>query len=488
MRYFHIGIDKLTIDELFLIGKGKKVKIEQDVLKKVKENRGVLENIVNKGETVYGVNTGVGRLADKILKFDELNELQRYIVISHSSGYGEPLKKEIVRIAMFLRLYMLSKAYSGVRPEVLNKLEEFLNKDIVPYVPAFGSLGASGDLIPLSHIALALTGRGMVIHEGRILPTYLVLKSTNTLPLELQYKEGLALINGTQVSLAFLVYLIKILENILNIYDRAYLFSFVAVDGNSDIFNENLIVLRNSKNEKKIAKYYRDLLKDYKFEKKKRLIQDPYSFRCMPQVRGTCEEIFEFCKRVIEEEIECVSDNPLVIGDKVISGGNFIGIRLSFVSENLKKIIAVLSNISERRINHLMGSEVIDMPKFLSKEPGKKTGLMILHNLVVSLLSYIKTLTFPDLSDSIPTSQNQEDYVPMTMNSCLKLFDMVDKFKVITFSELYAGVRACLLLNKKLPLELDSFLSSNFKDLKIFLEDLEPWEVIKRIKNVLDFN
>ncbi|MEO0271125.1 MAG: aromatic amino acid lyase, partial [candidate division WOR-3 bacterium] len=221
---------------------------------------------------------------------------------------------------------------------------------------------------------------------------------------------------------------------------------------------------------------------------KKKLIQDPYSFRCMPQVRGTCEEIFEFCKRVIEEEIECVSDNPLVIGDKVISGGNFIGIRLSFVSENLKKIIAVLSNISERRINHLMGSEVIDMPKFLSKEPGKKTGLMILHNLVVSLLSYIKTLTFPDLSDSIPTSQNQEDYVPMTMNSCLKLFDMVDKFKVITFSELYAGVRACLLLNKKLPLELDSFLSSNFKDLKIFLEDLEPWEVIKRIKNVLDFN
>ncbi len=488
MRYFHLGIDKVTIDELFLIGKGKKVKIEQEVLKRVKENREALENIVNKGEIVYGVNTGVGRLADKILSFEELNELQKDIIVSHSAGYGEPIKKEIVRIAMFLRLYMLSKGYSGVRPEVPHKIEEFLNKDIIPYVPSFGSLGASGDLVPLSHIALALTGRGMVFHEGRLLPTYIVLKATNTLPLELKYKEGLALINGTQVSLAFLVYLIKILENMLNLYDKAYLFSFVSVDGDPDIFNENLIVLRNSKNEKKIAKYYRELLKGYKFEKKKKIIQDPYSFRCMPQVRGACDEIFEFCKRIVEEEIDSVSDNPLVIGDRVISGGNFMGTRLSFVSENLKKIIVVLSNISERRINHLMGSEVIEMPKFLSKEPGKKSGLMILHNLVVSLLSYMKTLTFPDLSDSIPTSQNQEDYVPMTMNSCLKLLDLVDKFKVITFSELYAGIRANLLLNKKLPEELNNFLSFNFKDLKIFLEDLEPAEVIKRIKNALDFN
>ncbi|MEN3044936.1 MAG: aromatic amino acid ammonia-lyase [Candidatus Hydrothermales bacterium] len=487
MRYFHIGLDKLSIDELWNIAKGRKIKIESEVLKKVKANREVLENLIRRDELYYGINTGVGRLADRKLNFDELKDFQKDLIVSHSAGYGEPLKKEIVRMAMFLRLYMLSKGYSGVRPEIILKLEEFLNKNIVPYVPSFGSVGASGDLIPLSHIALALTGGGMVFHDERLLPTYLVLKSTNTQPLEMEYKEAIALINGTQVSLAILVYAIKFLETVLSFYDRAFLFSFVAIDGNPDIFNESLISLRNSKSEKKFAKIYREFLRDYKFERKKKLVQDPYSFRCMPQIRGTTDEVLEFCKRIVDEEIECVSDNPLILNDRVISGGNFIGIRLSFAAENLKKIISVLSNVSERRINHLMGSEVVEMPKFLSTEPGKKSGLMILHVLVASLVSYIKTLTFPDLSDSIPTSQNQEDYVPMTMNSCLKLLDILDKFKVITISELYSSIRALLLLKKNIPSELDNFLNSNFKDLKIFTDDLAPFEVLRKIEKVLNF-
>ncbi|MEN3045637.1 MAG: aromatic amino acid ammonia-lyase [Candidatus Hydrothermales bacterium] len=486
MRYFHVGLDKLDTEELWNIAKGKKIKVESEVLKKVKANREVLENLIKKDEMYYGINTGVGRFADKKLSLDELKDFQKDLIISHTSGYGAPLKKEIVRMAMFLRLYMLSRGYSGVRPEVVLKLEEFLNKDIVPYVPSFGSVGASGDLIPLSHIAMALIGGGMVFHDDRLLPTYVVLKSTNTKPLEMEYKEALALINGTQVSLALLVYVTKYLETILSFYDKAFLLSFVAIDGNPDIFNESLITLRNSKSEKKFAKIYREFLKDYRFERKKKLVQDPYSFRCMPQIRGSTDEVFEFCKKIIEDEIESVSDNPLILDEKVISGGNFIGIRLSFAAENLKKIISVLSNVSERRINHLMGSEVVEMPKFLSAEPGKKSGLMILHVLVASLVSYIKTLTFPDLSDSIPTSQNQEDYVPMTMNSCLKLLDILDKFKVITLSELYASTRALLLLKKKIPSKLDDFLSSNFEDLKIFTDDLAPFEVLRRIEKILN--
>ncbi len=485
MRYFHIGIDKVNIDEVWEIGKGKKVKVEKDVLKKVKEKREKLEELVKKGYVFYGINTGVGRFADKVLEKEELKEFQIDLVKSHSAGYGEPLPREIIRMAMFLRLYMLSKGYSGVRPEVLLKIEEFLNKNIVPFVPSYGSLGASGDLIPLSHIALALTGGGKVYHNDNVFPTYLVLKSTGTEPLELEFKEALSLLNGIHVSLASLIYSLKKLERALSIYDIAYLFSFIAIGGNPEVFDSKLISLRNSKYEEKIAEFYRKNLKGYLYEKKRKIVQDPYSFRCMPQIRGACEEILNFCKKVIEEEIESISDNPILIEDKVISGGNFMGVRLSFVAENLKKIMAVLSNISERRINHLMGSDIIDMPKFLSKDPGKKSGLMLLHSLVVSLLSYIKTLTFPDLSDSIPTSGNQEDYVPMTMNSCLKLMDIIDKFKVIALSEFYSGVRAVILLNKKLPETLQNFLDLNFKDLKILTEDRPPYEVIENLEKIL---
>jgi len=485
MRNFHIGIDKINIDEIWEIGKGKKVKVESDILKKVRETRRRLTRMLEKDSIFYGVNTGVGRLADQILSKEELREFQVDLVKSHSAGYGEPLRNEIVRMAMFLRLYMLSKGYSGVRPEVLLKLEEFLNKDIVPFVPSFGSVGASGDLIPLSHIALALIGEGKVHYKGRILPTHIVLKSTGIEPLKLEFKEALALFNGTQVSLASLIYSMKKLEKILLIYDIAYLFSFLAINGNPCIFDAKLISLRNSKYEEKIAEFYRENLKGYIYERKRKIVQDPYSFRCMPQVRGACEEVLSFCRKVIEEDIESVSDNPIIIGDRVISGGNFIGIRLSFVAENLKKVIAVLSNISERRINHLMGSEVIEMPRFLSIEPGKKSGLMLLHVLVASLVSYIKTLSFPDLSDSIPTSGNQEDYVPMTMNSCLKLMDIIDKFEGITLSEFYSGVRAVLILDKKLPENLATFLNSNFKDLRIFTEDRPPNEVIMILRKIL---
>ncbi len=485
MRYFHIGIDKVNIDEIWEIGKGKRIKVENDVLKKVKEARRKLERMLEKGSVFYGVNTGVGRLADEILSKEELREFQIDLVKSHSAGYGEPLKKEIVRMAMFLRLYMLSKGYSGVRPDVLLKLEEFLNKDIVPFVPSYGSVGASGDLIPLSHIALALIGNGKVYHDDRVLPTHIVLKSTGTEPLKLEFKEALALFNGTHISLASLIYSLKKLEKILSIYDIAYLFSFVAVNGNPEVFDSKLISLRNSKYEEKIAEFYRKNLKGYVYKKRRKIVQDPYSFRCMPQIRGACEEVLDFCRKVIEEDIESINDNPIVIKNRVISGGNFIGVRLSFVAENLKKIIAVLSNVSERRLNHLMGSDVIEMPRFLSTDPGKKSGLMLLHVLVASLVSYIKTLTFPDLSDSIPTSGNQEDYVPMTMNSCLKLMDIIDKFEGIVLSEFYAGVRAVIILNKKLPESLQIFLNSGFKDLKIFTEDRPPYEVIESLKKVL---
>ncbi len=264
MKCIHIGVQKISIDEVWDVGFGKKVKIEPDIIKKVKENRKKIEKKIKKGEVYYGINTGVGRLADKILSEEELDEFQIDLVKSHSAGWGEPLKKETVRMAMFLRLYMLSKGYSGVRPEVLLKLEEFLNKDIVPYVPSIGSVGASGDLIPLSHIALALIGEGKVFHEGRILPTYIALKTTKTEPLKLKFKEALALFNGTQVSLAMLIYIYKKLEKLLKLYDIASLFSFVAIDGNPGIFDEKLIRLRNSKFEIKIAKFYRGVLKGYK--------------------------------------------------------------------------------------------------------------------------------------------------------------------------------------------------------------------------------
>ncbi len=184
--------------------------------------------------------------------------------------------------------------------------------------------------------------------------------------------------------------------------------------------------------------------------------------------------------------MESVTDNPVISGDKILSGGNFMGIRVSFASENLKKIIAVLSNISERRIFHLMGSDIIDMPRFLSAQPGKKSGLMLLQVLCASLVSYNKSLCFPDLVDSIPTSGNQEDYVPMTMNSCLKLMKMTENFEGIVLSELYAGVRGCLMLNKNLPGFLKEFLDLNFKDLKIFLEDKPPHDVLSNLKKILN--
>jgi histidine ammonia-lyase len=485
MKMIHLGIDKITKDIVWQVGKGRKVKVEPKVIKHLNEIRKKLEKKLENGKAYYGINTGVGRLADKILSYADLAKFQEDLVISHSAGWGEEFKKEIIRMAMFLRLYMLSKGFSGISAEPVKKLEEFLNKELTPYVPMKGSLGASGDLAPLAHIALSLIGKGKTYFKDKLYPTHFALKITDTKPLNLKPKEALSLMNGTQFSLSMLIYSFIYLKNLLDVYDKGFLFSFIATGGNLSILDKSLISLRKNKFEENISKIYREFLKDYKNKKKKKIVQDPYSFRCMPQVRGSCEEIINFTENIIDNEIEAITDNPVFIDNKIISGGNFIGIRLSFAIENLKKVIAVLSNISERRISHLMGSDVINMPPFLSSEPGKKSGLMILHVTSASLTSLNKALSFPSISDSISTSGSQEDYVPMTMNSAITLMEMVENFEGIVLSELYAGVRACIMQNIELPSLLKKYLDEKFKNLNIFTDDLSPFYVLEKLKSIL---
>ncbi|MEO0283088.1 MAG: aromatic amino acid lyase [candidate division WOR-3 bacterium] len=478
-----IEIDKKGLDlEKYkkIVYLKEKIKISKEIEEKINKNREKLLLLLKKGKLIYSVNTGVGKFADSVIPEDKRLIFQENILRSHAIGWGEPAPPEVVRGAILLRINSLSQGLSGVSLELIEKMVEFLNKDVIPFVPLKGSVGASGDLAPLSFIGLCIIGEGYILENKEMMPAYFILKKKNIEPYKLKEKEGIALINGTQFSLSLLIHSFFEFENLFKLAIISSLFSFVALDGDTLPLTPFLGKIRNSREQIYISKVFKKALKGYKKIGLRKSVQDPYTLRCIPQIFGTILEFKNFIEKLIVSEMNAVSDNPIIKDGKIIFGGNFHGQRLSVSADVMAILISILGNFSERRIFQLMGVEDI-LPKFLAKEEGFSSGYMIAHVISSALTSFNKTLSFPNSADTLPTSLNQEDFVSMSANSALRLFEMLENLKGVLLVEFISSLRAIYMRKIKLPEFLSKIYDFILEDFKIILEDHFLYEDIRKI-------
>ena len=417
----------------------RRVEISKEAIEKIKKSRGIIEEIIREGKPVYGVNTGIGELENVRISRNEIKKLQENLIRSHACGVGEALEEEIVRGIMLLRLNSLAKGYSGVRCEVIEKIAEALNKDFYPFVPSQGSVGASGDLVPLAHIALALAGEGEAFYNGKREKAEKVLKELNIEPLKLEAKEGLALINGTQFMSSIACFAVHDLHNLLKNAQIAGVMSLEALKGTDQAFRKEIGIARPYNGQKKVLENLWMLTRGSEIiasHKECEKVQDAYTLRCMPQVFGAMYEYLDFIKNILEIEINSATDNPLVFEKEVISGGNFHGEPIAISLDLINIITTKISSFSERRIARLLDRKLSELPAFLAKKPGIQSGLMILQYVAASLVSENKSMAYPASVDSIPTSANQEDYQSMgsiSARKCLQILKNAEKVVAIEY-------------------------------------------------------
>jgi histidine ammonia-lyase len=439
--------NSLTVEEV------KKVVLEKEVvaasvqsLKKVEKAHEMIKNIVADQKVVYGINTGFGKFSEVLIDTQHVRELQLNLIRSHACGVGEPFPEKVSRAMLLLRANALLKGHSGVRVEIITRLLELINKKIHPVIPQQGSLGASGDLAPLSHLALVLIGEGEVWHNGERKPASQSLKEVGLNPVTLEAKEGLALINGTQAMTAMGV--IAYLEAEALAYKSEWISAMTleGLRGIIDAFDEDVQLARGYKQQIDTARRIREYLSGSHLITKQGevRVQDAYSLRCIPQVHGASWQALDYVKEKLEIEMNAATDNPLVFleGDKVISGGNFHGQPIALAMDLLKIAVAELASISERRIERLVNPLLNNLPPFLSPEPGLQSGAMILQYTAAALVSENKTFAHPASVDSIPSSANQEDHVSMgTIAARHAYFIIQNSIKVIAI-ELICALQA----------------------------------------------
>ncbi|KAA0544615.1 histidine ammonia-lyase [Bacillus sp. BGMRC 2118] len=393
------------------------VSISKNSMQKVKESRDAVDKIVSEKRTIYGINTGFGKFSDVVIDEHDVNDLQRNLIRSHACGVGEPFPEVVSRAMILLRLNALLKGFSGVRPIIVERLAALLNSQIHPIIPQQGSLGASGDLAPLSHLALVLMGEGKVQVNGLVCKTEEVYRNEGLAPIELQAKEGLALINGTQAMTAMGV------VNWIEANDLALQSEWIAaltmegLEGIIDAFHPAIHEARGYPEQMAVAERMRHLLDGSQLITKQgeKRVQDAYSLRCIPQVHGASWQSLNYVKEKLEIEMNAATDNPLIFdnGETVISGGNFHGQPIAIAMDFMKIGVAEFASISERRIERLVNPQLNDLPPFLSAKPGLQSGAMIMQYCAAALVSENKTLAHPASVDSIPSSANQEDHVSM---------------------------------------------------------------------------
>lgn len=410
--------DCLTLEQVSGICYGfATVEIAEKSMQRVKDSRNSVDEIVSNKKIIYGITTGFGKFSDVMIAEKDVNQLQLNLIRSHACGVGEPFPEVVSRAMILLRLNALLKGFSGVRVEIIQQLQMLLNKRIHPVVPQQGSLGASGDLAPLSHLALVLIGEGQVYFEGHIYETDQLYNELQIQPISLQAKEGLALINGTQAMTAQGV--INWLESMRLFYQSEVVASMTleGLEGIIDAFHPAIHEARGYAQQTEVAARICELLKGSQLitNQGEKRVQDAYSLRCIPQVHGATLQALDYVKEKLEIEINAATDNPLIFdeGQMVISGGNFHGQPIAFAMDFMKIAMAELANISERRIERLVNPGLNDLPPFLSPQPGLQSGAMILQYAAASLVSENKTLAHPASVDSIPSSANQEDHVSM---------------------------------------------------------------------------
>ncbi|MCF6292605.1 MAG: histidine ammonia-lyase [Robiginitomaculum sp.] len=406
-----------------------------------------IADILAKGETVYGVNTGFGKLANTRIKDEDLQDLQKRIVLSHCAGVGEAISQSVTRLIMVMKLASLMRGFSGVQPVTLRLLSDMLAKGVYPVIPSQGSVGASGDLAPLSHLAAVMIGEGEAIYAGEKLPALIALSKAGLQPVILQAKEGLALLNGTQVSTAYALYGLYQARSVFHSAMLAGALSVEAVRGSHSPFDARVHEIRGQIGQIKTAHSYRKLLSGSYIAKSHidcHKVQDPYCLRCQPQVMGAVYDSLNHAATVLAREANGVTDNPLIFPEdaEAVSAGNFHAEPVGFVAENIAISLCETGSISERRTAMLVDPALSELPAFLTPDPGINSGFMIAQVTAAALVSENKQMAFPAVVDSIPTSANQEDHVSMATHGARRLGKMAQNSAHVVAIELLSACQA----------------------------------------------
>ncbi|MGH9774574.1 MAG: histidine ammonia-lyase [Candidatus Acidiferrales bacterium] len=438
----------LNLEELYAaVFDGATVELVPDARRRMEASRAVIDRLVDSNTTAYGVNTGFGELAEVRISPDRIRQLQINLVRSHSCGVGESLSEEETRAMMVLRANTLAKGFSGARPVVVEVLTAMLNRRVHPVIPSQGSVGASGDLAPLAHLALVAVGEGEALFQGARIPGGEALARAGIAPLRLEAKEGLALLNGTQGMLALAALALREAEIAVDSADVAAALSLDALRGTPTAFDARISRVRPHPGQAATARNLErlnrgsEIRESHRAAQKDPRVQDAYSVRCTPQVHGAVRDALAQIRATLEIELNSATDNPLVFADsgEVLSGGNFHGQPLAMAADQMAIALATLAGISERRIEHMTNPHTSLLPAFLTPDPGLHSGFMILQVTAAALASEIKAFSAPHSVDSIPTSGNQEDYVSMGMSAARRLRPMLENLRNIIAIELLAA-------------------------------------------------
>jgi histidine ammonia-lyase len=462
MSTFHyISSEKLDIVTIYNIFKDKKkLKLSKESVDKINTCKTYLDKKLSEADKpFYGINTGFGSLYNVEISKNDLTKLQENLVMSHACGTGDRVPESVVKVMLLLKIQSLSYGHSGVQLDTVNRLIDFFNNDVFPFVFTQGSLGASGDLAPLAHLALPLIGKGKVVHNKEEVNASEILEKFGWEPIRLEAKEGLALLNGTQFMSAYGVYLLLMSHKTSYLADVIASISLDAFDGRIEPFHDLVHQVRPHPGQLKVARRFNEFLKGSELiTRAKEHVQDPYSFRCIPQVHGATKDTLDFVERVILTEINSVTDNPNIFPeeDLIISGGNFHGQPLALALDYLKIAMAEIGNISERRVFQLV-SGLRGLPAFLVDNPGLNSGFMIPQYTAASIVSANKQLATPASVDSIVSSNGQEDHVSMGANAATQAYRLIKNVERVIAIELMNASQAIAFRN---PLKTSPFLES----------------------------
>ena len=492
---YEIG-DELSLSEIQSIITSKSIlKLSKNLKNKIKDCRSYLDKEIAKTDNIiYGINTGFGALCNNTISVDELCELQSNLVLSHACGIGEEVPQEVVKIMLLLKVHSLALGYSGVQLETVERLIDMFNSDVLPVVYQQGSLGASGDLSPLAHLSLPLIGEGEVDvpdicnkDDYKRRKSSTIMKEMDWQPIRLQSKEGLALLNGTQFMSAYGVWCLLKAQRISYLSDIIGSISLEAFNCKSDFLDELLHMIRPHMGQIETAKNIRKILHNSDIQKlNKESVQDPYSFRCIPQVHGATKDIISHVKSIFTTEANSVTDNPTIFlkQAKIISGGNFHGQPLAMAMDYLAIGISELGSISERRTYQLISGER-GLPSFLVLNPGLNSGMMIPQYTAASIVSQNKQLCTPSSVDSIVSSNGQEDHVSMGANSATKLYKVIENTEKILAIELLNAAQAIAFRNSKSSDFIENILNQYRLEVDFLDTDRLLYKDIKKSINFL---
>lgn len=500
MEEINITGQELTLEDLICVARlNKKVKLDNGAKEKVNKSRAIVKKIEEDKKVVYGITTGFGKFANVTISTEDCTKLQRNLILSHSCGAGRPLPIEVVRAIMVLRANALSIGYSGIRLNTLETLIEMVNRNVHPIVFEKGSLGASGDLAPLSHMVLPMIGEGEAEYKGNVLSGKDAMEKADINIVELTSKEGLALINGTQVMTAIGALTLYDAINLIKLSDIAAALTLEALRGIKDAFDVRIHKVRPHKGQLKTAQNILNLTEGSTFMTKQceLRVQDAYSLRCIPQVHGASKDAISYVEEKVLIEMNSVTDNPTILDDgDVISGGNFHGQPIALSFDFLGIALAEIANISERRLERLINNQLNDLPSFLIENGGLNSGFMITQYAAASLVSENKVLAHPASVDSIPSSGNQEDHVSMGTIAARKSREILENVKRVLATEIMAACQAIdfregLTLGKGTQVAYDvvrahiDFIKEDkimYKDLEKITELITSEELLRKVE------